>query len=83
MINFQYSRATDVADAIRQAGADPRAKFIAGGTNLLDLMKEDVSRPSRLIDISKLAAQQGSRDRRMAVFASAHWCQILTSPIIR
>ena len=54
MINFQYSRATDVADAIRQAGADPRAKFIAGGTNLLDLMKEDVSRPSRLIDISKL-----------------------------
>ena len=54
MIDFQYSRATDVADAIRQAGADPRAKFIAGGTNLLDLMKEDVSRPSRLIDISKL-----------------------------
>src|SRR5689334_9144920 len=54
MINFQYSRATDVPDAIRQAAADPEAKFIAGGTNLLDLMKEDVSRPSRLIDISKL-----------------------------
>jgi xanthine dehydrogenase YagS FAD-binding subunit len=34
--------------------ADPDAKFIAGGTNLIDLMKEDVERPSRLIDISRL-----------------------------
>src|ERR1700704_1216177 len=54
MINFQYSRANDVADAVRQIGADPAAKFIAGGTNLLDLMKEDVERPSRLIDITRL-----------------------------
>src|SRR5262249_18045109 len=34
--------------------ADPDAKFIAGGTNLIDLMKEDVERPARLIDISRL-----------------------------
>ena len=54
MINFQYARATDVADAVRQIAADPTAKFIAGGTNLIDLMKEDVERPSRLIDISRL-----------------------------
>jgi xanthine dehydrogenase YagS FAD-binding subunit len=54
MINFQYSRANNVADAVRQIAADPAAKFIAGGTNLLDLMKEDVERPSRLIDISRL-----------------------------
>jgi xanthine dehydrogenase YagS FAD-binding subunit len=54
MINFQYSRAADVADAVRQIAADPAAKFIAGGTNLIDLMKEDVERPSRLIDISRL-----------------------------
>jgi xanthine dehydrogenase YagS FAD-binding subunit len=54
MINFQYSRANDVADAVRQIGADPAAKFIAGGTNLLDLMKEDVERPTRLIDITRL-----------------------------
>ena len=32
MINFQYSRATDVADAVRMIAADPTAKFIAGGT---------------------------------------------------
>jgi xanthine dehydrogenase YagS FAD-binding subunit len=54
MINFQYTRANDVADAVRQISADSRAKFIAGGTNLLDLMKEDVEQPSRLIDISRL-----------------------------
>src|SRR5258707_8392191 len=54
MINFQYARATDVADAVRQMTANPRAKFIAGGTNLIDLMKENVERPSRLIDIPRL-----------------------------
>jgi xanthine dehydrogenase YagS FAD-binding subunit len=54
MINFQYERASDVADAVRLISADPAAKFIAGGTNLIDLMKEDVERPSRLIDISRL-----------------------------
>ena len=54
MINFQYARANDVADAVRRIAADPRAKFIAGGTNLIDLMKEDVERPSRLIDITRL-----------------------------
>jgi xanthine dehydrogenase YagS FAD-binding subunit len=54
MINFQYARANDVADAVRQISADPDAKFIAGGTNLIDLMKEDVERPQRLIDITRL-----------------------------
>ena len=54
MINFQYSRANNVADAVRQIAADPKARFIAGGTNLIDLMKEEVERPSRLIDITHL-----------------------------
>jgi xanthine dehydrogenase YagS FAD-binding subunit len=54
MINFQYTQASEVADAVRQIAADPKAKFIAGGTNLIDLMKEDVERPTRLIDISRL-----------------------------
>src|SRR5690242_21687673 len=54
MINFQYVRADDVADAVRRITADPMAKFIAGGTNLIDLMKEDVERPTKLIDISRL-----------------------------
>ena len=54
MNNFEYARASDVADAVRRIAADPAAKFIAGGTNLIDLMKENVARPSRLIDITHL-----------------------------
>jgi xanthine dehydrogenase YagS FAD-binding subunit len=54
MINFEFSRATDVADAVRQIASDPDARFIAGGTNLIDLMKYDVERPMRLIDITRL-----------------------------
>jgi len=52
---FTYTRADDVASAVREKAADPAAKFIAGGTNLIDLMKEDVERPSRLIDITHTA----------------------------
>ena len=54
MINFAYTRASGIAEAVRAATADPNAKFIAGGTNLIDLMKEDVERPTRLIDITQL-----------------------------
>jgi xanthine dehydrogenase YagS FAD-binding subunit len=58
MINFQYARATDVAEAIRLIGRDPNAKLIAGGTNLIDLMKMDVERPTAIIDITRLPLDQ-------------------------
>jgi xanthine dehydrogenase YagS FAD-binding subunit len=48
MINFQYARANDVRDAVRQIAGDPNAKFVAGGTNLIDLMKMDVERPTKV-----------------------------------
>ncbi|HEU5272970.1 MAG TPA: xanthine dehydrogenase family protein subunit M [Xanthobacteraceae bacterium] len=54
MNHFAYSRASDVADAVHQIAADHTARFIAGGTNLIDLIKENVERPTRLIDISRL-----------------------------
>ena len=50
---FAYTRATNQQAAI-QAIAQQNAKFIAGGTNLIDLMKENVEQPSRLIDINRL-----------------------------
>ena len=58
MIEFQYTRASDVADAVRQLAGDPAAKFVAGGTNLIDLMKMDVERPTRVIDITGLQLKQ-------------------------
>ena len=58
MINFQYARASDVRDAVRQIAGDPNAKFVAGGTNLIDLMKMDVERPTKVIDITRLPLKQ-------------------------
>jgi xanthine dehydrogenase YagS FAD-binding subunit len=71
MNNFGYSRANDVADAVRQIAADPGAKFIAGGTNLIDLIKEHVARPSRLIDITHLplAKVEETRDGGLRIGA--------------
>ncbi|NID12166.1 FAD binding domain-containing protein [Fibrivirga algicola] len=51
---FTYSRATDPATAIKQLSGNPTAKFLAGGTNLIDLMKEDVEQPTALVDITTL-----------------------------
>ena len=50
---FRYERASDVASACASA-AGPAAKFIAGGTNLLDLMKLQIETPTRLVDIASL-----------------------------
>jgi xanthine dehydrogenase YagS FAD-binding subunit len=54
MIDFQFARASNVADAVRQMAASPGAKFVAGGTNLVDLMKMDVEQPAKLIDVNRL-----------------------------
>jgi xanthine dehydrogenase YagS FAD-binding subunit len=54
MISFQYSRASNVAEAVRLIAGRSGAKFIAGGTNLVDLMKMDIERPTGLIDVSRL-----------------------------
>ena len=51
---FKYARATDPNGAARTVAANPGAKFLAGGTNLLDLMKEDVERPNQLVDLTRL-----------------------------
>ena len=54
MIDFDYVKARDVRDAVSRIAENPTASFIAGGTNLIDLMKENVARPKRLIDITGL-----------------------------
>lgn len=51
---FDYARAADESDAVTRGQAEG-AKFIAGGTNLLDLMKLEIEAPETLVDISRLA----------------------------
>ncbi|MFI6564254.1 FAD binding domain-containing protein [Streptomyces sp. NPDC050534] len=54
MREFAYQKATDVPGAIALLEADPEARFLAGGTNLVDLMKSGVERPTRLVDVREL-----------------------------
>ncbi|MFC9552418.1 FAD binding domain-containing protein [Rhodococcus sp. NPDC056960] len=54
MIPFDYEQATDVDDAVATVTADPRACFLAGGTNLVDDMKLGVAEPRLLVDVSRL-----------------------------
>ena len=84
MINFEYARATDVAEAVRLIAADPKAKFIAGGTNLIDLMKYDVERPTRLIDISRLSLNsvEATADGRVRIGALVPNSDLAYHPLI-
>jgi xanthine dehydrogenase YagS FAD-binding subunit len=51
---FDYRRADDVSGAVALLDADPDARYLGGGTNLVDLMKNGVERPARLVDIRTL-----------------------------
>ncbi|NED85793.1 xanthine dehydrogenase family protein subunit M [Streptomyces sp. SID11233] len=51
---FGYLRAGSVAEAVRESAAHPGARFLGGGTNLVDLMKLGVETPGLLIDVSRL-----------------------------
>ncbi len=53
MNRFDYARAGSLADALRDGVGDD-ARYLAGGTNLIDLMKENVERPLRIVDINRL-----------------------------
>src|SRR5438067_13511886 len=52
---FTYERAASPAEAVAAAVRIPGARFIAGGTNLLDLMKLQIETPTHLIDVNGLA----------------------------
>ena len=49
---FSYEKVTTASAAAAAAARNPEAKFIAGGTNLLDLMKLEIEKPSHLIDVN-------------------------------
>jgi xanthine dehydrogenase YagS FAD-binding subunit len=73
MNTFFYTRAADVESALRAIAAEPTARFIAGGTNLVDLMKENVEHPTRLVDITHLplAEIRRTQDGRLSIGALA------------
>ncbi|MCK7626030.1 xanthine dehydrogenase family protein subunit M [Streptomyces sp. RS10V-4] len=54
MREFDYRRAADVPGAVALLGAGPEARYLGGGTNLVDLMKSGVERPALLVDVREL-----------------------------
>ena len=63
MIELTYARADDVDDAVRRA-ADGQARYLGGGTNLVDLMRETVETPSALVDVTGLSPRDRTDPRR-------------------
>jgi xanthine dehydrogenase YagS FAD-binding subunit len=55
MTPFSYSRASDAAEAV-QLGAMTQTKYLGGGTNLVDLLRETIEQPSAVIDVTGLSA---------------------------
>jgi xanthine dehydrogenase YagS FAD-binding subunit len=60
MTPFTFARASDVADAVR-LGGQPQARYLGGGTNLVDLMRESVEQPAVLVDVTGLSTSIEAR----------------------
>src|ERR1044072_8404208 len=82
---FKYTRAADAGAAVKSASANSNAKFLAGGTNLLDLMKEDVERPDELIDVTRLNFTQikSLTNGSVSIGATAKNTDTANHPLIR
>ncbi len=82
---FAYSRVTDAAGAVQQVSADAASAFVAGGTNLIDLMKYQVEQPGKLIDINRLELSQITElpDGGLRIGALARNSDMADHPLIR
>jgi xanthine dehydrogenase YagS FAD-binding subunit len=81
---FAYTRATNSRAAIQAVTHEQTAKFIAGGTNLIDLMKEDIERPNRLVDINRLELIRiEERDGGLRLGALARNSDTANHPLVR
>ena len=84
MNTFRYTEAADAAGAVRAVAANSSAKFLAGGTNLVDLMREYVERPSELVSISRLdLAQIRTTSNGISIGALARNADTANHPVVR
>ncbi|MFI6266966.1 FAD binding domain-containing protein [Micromonospora sp. NPDC051006] len=82
---FRYRRPADVAEAVALLGADPEAAYLAGGTNLVDLMKLGVQRPDLLVDVGRLPLDgiEELPDGGLRVGATARNSDLAAHPVVR
>ncbi|MBS0364129.1 MAG: xanthine dehydrogenase family protein subunit M [Proteobacteria bacterium] len=82
---FTYERAENAQAAAQAAVENPQTRFIAGGTNLLDLMKMEIERQAHLIDVSRLplAAIEEGADCALRIGAMATNSAVAADPRVR
>jgi xanthine dehydrogenase YagS FAD-binding subunit len=84
MMPFSYARANSVPDALRLAGTTAGAKYLGGGTNLVDLMRETVERPETLVDVTALSTEIEARhDGSLLIGAAAKNIALAANRIVR
>lgn len=85
MRSFTYERATSPEHAVAVAAANPAARFIAGGTNLLDLMKLEIETPQHLIDVNGLAFDtlEATREGGLRIGALVRNTDLAAAPEVR
>src|SRR4051794_3985421 len=81
---FAFTRATNSQAAVQAVASEHSAKFIAGGTNLIDLMKEGVEQPDSLVDINRLELSGiEERDGGLRLGALAKNSDTANHPLVR
>lgn len=86
---FKYERAMDAQSAVKYVSQDAMASYLGGGTNILDLMKEDVARPAALVDITRLNLTQiktvtdGTTKGNLSLGALAKNTETANHPLVR
>jgi xanthine dehydrogenase YagS FAD-binding subunit len=82
MIPFTYAKAADAADAVRRAGADG-ARYVGGGTNLVDLLRQTIERPTALVDVTGLSATVEEHDGGLLIGAAARNTAVAEHRVVR
>ena len=83
---FTFSRASDAQTAVADISKQPQAKFLGGGTNLIDLMKMGVEAPAQLIDINRVPLAQVEElpnDKGVRIGALARNSDVAEHPLIK
>lgn len=82
MTPFQFARASDAEDAVR-LGDMAGARYLGGGTNLVDLMRETIEQPASLVDVTGLSAVIEERDGGLWIGAAARNTAIAEHRVVR
>lgn len=83
MRDFGYVRAEDAADALAMLAARPDSRLIAGGTDLINLLKDDIVTAGQLVDLNSLGCDEITYNQGMSVGALARMSDVAAHSMVR